>query len=76
MSPGSVTEKLYFFIAEYDAAAKSGHGGGIASEGEDIEVLELPFTTAVHMIESGEITDGKTIMLLQYAALHLFSRGQ
>jgi nudix-type nucleoside diphosphatase (YffH/AdpP family) len=76
MSPGSVTEKLYFFVAEYDAAAKSGHGGGIASEGEDIEVLELPFAAAVHMIESGEITDGKTIMLLQYAALHIFSRRQ
>jgi 8-oxo-dGTP pyrophosphatase MutT (NUDIX family) len=76
MSPGSVTEKLYFFIAEYDAAAKSGHGGGIASEGEDIEVLELPFAAALRMIENGEITDGKTIMLLQYAALHLFSRSQ
>ncbi|HET7063734.1 MAG TPA: GDP-mannose pyrophosphatase NudK [Rudaea sp.] len=74
MSPGSVTEKLYFFVAEYDAAAKAGHGGGIASEGEDIEVLELPFAAALQMIESGEIADGKTIMLLQYAALHLFSR--
>jgi nudix-type nucleoside diphosphatase (YffH/AdpP family) len=73
MSPGSVTEKLYFFVAEYDAAAKTGHGGGIVSEGEDIEVLELPFAAAMHMIESGEIADGKTIMLLQYAALHLFS---
>jgi len=72
MSPGSVTEKLYFFVAEYDAAAKCGGGGGIADEGEDIEVLELPFTAAVRMIESGEIADGKTIMLLQYAALHLF----
>jgi len=76
MSPGSVTEKLYFFIAEYDAAAKSGHGGGIASEGEDIEVIELPFAATLRMIENGEITDGKTIMLLQYAALHLFSRSQ
>ena len=72
MSPGSVTEKLYFFVAEYDATAKAGHGGGIADEGEDIEVLELPFTTALDMIENGQIADGKTIMLLQYAALHLF----
>jgi nudix-type nucleoside diphosphatase (YffH/AdpP family) len=72
MSPGSVTEKLYFFVAEYDAAAKSGSGGGLADEGEDIEVLELPFATALDMIESGQIADGKTIMLLQYAALHLF----
>jgi len=76
MSPGSVTEKLYFFVAEYDATAKAGHGGGIASEGEDIEVLELPFAAALQMIESGEIADGKTIMLLQYAALHLFSRSR
>jgi nudix-type nucleoside diphosphatase (YffH/AdpP family) len=74
MSPGSVTEKLYFFVAEYDAAAKSGSGGGLADEGEDIEVLELPFATALDMIESGQIADGKTIMLLQYAALHLFPR--
>jgi nudix-type nucleoside diphosphatase (YffH/AdpP family) len=72
MSPGSVTEKLHFFVAEYDTAAKSGNGGGVASEGEDIEVLELPFATALRMVESGEIADGKTIMLLQYAALHLF----
>jgi nudix-type nucleoside diphosphatase (YffH/AdpP family) len=74
MSPGSVTERLYFFVAEYDAAAKTGRGGGIASEGEDIEVLELPFAAALRMIESGEIADGKTIMLLQHAALHLFPR--
>ena len=51
-----------------------GDGGGLASEGEDIEVLELPFAAALNMIESGEIADGKTIMLLQYAALQLFSR--
>ena len=74
MSPGSVTEKLYFFIAEYDAAARTGRGGGIAEEGEDIEVFELPFDAALGMIDSGEIADGKTIMLLQYAALHLFGQ--
>lgn len=73
MSPGSVTEKLFFFIAEYDAASKIGHGGGLAEEGEDIEVLELPFTEAMRMIARGEIVDGKTIMLLQYAALHIFA---
>lgn len=72
MSPGSVTEKLHFFVAEYDPSTKAGNGGGIASEGEDIEVLELPFARALRMIESGEIADGKTIMLLQYAAMHLF----
>ena len=71
MSPGSVTEKLFFFVAEYDAAAKVGDGGGIASEGEDIEVLELPIEEALAMVKRGEIMDGKTIMLLQYAALNL-----
>jgi len=71
MSPGSVTERLYFFVAEYDPASRPGLGGGIAEEGEDIEVLELPVDRALAMIASGEIADGKTIMLLQYAALHL-----
>ncbi|GLQ50986.1 NUDIX domain-containing protein [Dyella flava] len=72
MSPGSVTEKLYFFVAEYDAASKISRGGGIEEEGEDIEVLELPFDAAMAMVKRGEIVDGKTIMLLQYAALHVF----
>lgn len=72
MSPGSVTEKLYFFVAEYDAASKVGAGGGVAAEGEDIEVLELDFDRAMAMIADGRIVDGKTIMLLQHAALHVF----
>lgn len=73
MSPGSVTEKLYFFIAPYSAASKTGSGGGLEEEGEDIEVLEIPFDEALAMIGRGEIVDGKTIMLLQYAALNLFA---
>ncbi|MFC4159303.1 NUDIX domain-containing protein [Chitinimonas lacunae] len=72
MSPGSVTEKLHFFVAEYDPGARAGHGGGVEEEGEDIELLELPFEQAVAMMASGEINDAKTIMLLQYAQLHLF----
>lgn len=72
MSPGSVTEKLFFFVAEYAASAKVGQGGGVESEGEDIEVLELPVDEALAMVQRGEIVDGKTIMLLQYAALNLF----
>lgn len=72
MSPGSVTEKLYFYVAEYTPKDKLNNGGGIASEGEDIEVLELTFEKALKMMTTGEIQDGKTIMLLQYAALHLF----
>lgn len=71
MSPGSVTERLYFFVAEYDPASRIGAGGGIAEEGEDIEVLELDIGVAMQMMTDGRIADGKTIMLLQYAALHL-----
>ena len=72
MSPGSVTEKLYFYVAEYDSQQRMGSGGGLEQEGEDIEVLELPFAQALAMMRSGEIQDAKTIMLLQYAALHIF----
>lgn len=72
MSPGSVTEKLHFFVAEYQPDMRSGNGGGIASEGEDIEVLELPFDQAMTMIGDGRIADAKTIMLLQYAAMNIF----
>ncbi|HEX7923908.1 MAG TPA: GDP-mannose pyrophosphatase [Bradyrhizobium sp.] len=72
MTPGAVTEKLHFFVAEYDAAMRVGDGGGLADEGEDIEVLELAIDDALAMISDGRIVDGKTIMLLQYAALHLF----
>lgn len=72
MSPGSVTEKLHFFVAEYDQASRLTQGGGNIGEGEDIGVLELPFDHALHMIETGEIMDGKTIMLLQYLKLNIF----
>ncbi len=67
MSPGSVTELLYFFVAEYVKSEQVGAGGGV--DGEDIEVLEMPFREALAMISSGEIKDGKTIMLLYYAKL-------
>ena len=72
MSPGSVTEKLHFFVGEYDAAMRVGDGGGLESEGEEIAVLELPFDQAMAMIADGRIADAKTIMLLQYAALNVF----
>jgi nudix-type nucleoside diphosphatase (YffH/AdpP family) len=72
MSPGSVTEKLHFFVAEYESSMLVGSGGGIADEGEDIEVLELPIDSALAMIADGRIADAKTIMLLQYAALNIF----
>ena len=67
MSPGSVTEKLYFFIAHYSPRDRISAGGGVEHEGEDIEVVELAFDEALAMIDRGEIVDGKTIMLLLYA---------
>jgi nudix-type nucleoside diphosphatase (YffH/AdpP family) len=73
MSPGSVTEKLHFFVAAYDSGSRKAAGGGNPAEGEDIEVLELLIKDAMLASESGEIADGKTIMLLQYASLHLFA---
>ncbi len=69
MSPGSVTEVLYFFIAEYSSNMKINEGGGVAHEQEDIEVLEIKFDTALNMVDTGEIKDGKTIILLQYLRL-------
>lgn len=69
MSPGSVTEKLSLFIAEYDADSRVSAGGGLMDEGEDIEVLELGIDAALGMIASGEIADAKTIMLLQHVRL-------
>jgi nudix-type nucleoside diphosphatase (YffH/AdpP family) len=72
MSPGAVTEKLHFFVAEYEPEMRVGDGGGLADEGEEIEVLELSIDEAITMIADGRIVDAKTIMLLQYAALHVF----
>ncbi len=69
MSPGSVTERVHFFAAPYSADRRTSDGGGLADDGEDIEVVELPFAKALGMIASGEIADAKTIMLLQWAAL-------
>jgi nudix-type nucleoside diphosphatase (YffH/AdpP family) len=72
MSPGALTEKIHFFVAEYEPDMRVSDGGGLASEGEDIEVLELSIEDALAMIADGRIVDAKTIMLLQYAALHVF----
>ena len=69
MSPGSVTEILYFFTGEYTKDMKTDDGGGIEHEQEEIEVLEIPFSKALDMVETGEIKDAKTIILLQYAEL-------
>jgi nudix-type nucleoside diphosphatase (YffH/AdpP family) len=69
MSPGSVTEILHFFVAEYSSEMKITNGGGLEEEGEDIEVLEIDIEKALEMIDSGEIKDAKTIMLLQHVRL-------
>ncbi|MBL0371281.1 NUDIX domain-containing protein [Rhizobium sp. KVB221] len=69
MSPGALTERVSYFAAEIDATARTGKGGGLDEEGEDIEVLEFGLAEAFHMISTGKICDAKTIMLLQWAAM-------
>jgi len=73
MSPGAVTEKIHFFVAEYQPDMRVGTGGGLADEGEEIEVLEVGINEALAMISDGRILDAKTIMLLQHAALRIFA---
>ena len=70
MSPGAVTEIIHFFVAEYNEQMKVSDGGGLITEHEDIEVLEIDFQKALKMIKTGEIKDAKTIMLLQYAQIN------
>jgi len=70
MSPGAVTEQLFMYVAEYSEDMQISDGGGLESENEEIEVLEMPFTKAIEMVEKGEIKDAKTIMLLQYAQIN------
>lgn len=70
MSPGAVTEILYCYVAEYTKEMKLSEGGGLASENENIQTLEIPFARALEMVKDGEITDAKTIMLLQYVQIN------
>lgn len=70
MSPGAVTEILYLFVGEYDESMRVSEGGGVAHEEENIEVIEMPFDKAYAMIESGQMQDAKTIILLQYAKIN------
>lgn len=76
MSPGSVTEKLHFFVADYEASDRIREGGGMAEEGEDIEVIEMPLDEALAGIRTGRIEDGKTVMLLQHVALERLQQQQ
>lgn len=72
MTPGSVAEKLHFYVAEYSDNGKVGEGGGLEEESESIEVLEMSFDDAYIKVQSGEIKDAKTVILLQYARIYLF----
>ena len=69
-SPGVLTEKMHFFIAEYTDDMKVSDGGGLESEHEDIEVLEIPFLEAINILNTGKINDMRTIVLLQYAQIN------
>jgi nudix-type nucleoside diphosphatase (YffH/AdpP family) len=73
MSPGSVTERLHLFVAAYEPGDRVAEGGGLRAEGEDIDVLEVPFEEAMAMVADGRIRDAKTILLLQHAALAIFA---
>jgi len=70
MSPGAVTEILYLFVGEYDESMRVSEGGGVAHEEENIEVIEMPFDEAYARIESGQMQDAKSIILLQYAKIN------
>jgi GDP-mannose pyrophosphatase NudK len=69
-TPGSVSEKCYYFVAAYNEQMKVSEGGGLEEEQEELDVLEMPFTEAVRLLNAGEIRDAKTILLLQYALIH------
>lgn len=71
-TPGSVAEMLYYFVAECTPVQKVSEGGGLDDENEEIEVIEIPFEEAYDKIQSGEIRDAKTALLLQYAKIYLF----
>ncbi|WP_040472485.1 NUDIX domain-containing protein [Aquimarina agarivorans] len=74
MTPGAVMEKVSYFTAVYNESMKVASGGGLAEEQENIEVLELDFDIAYNMIAKGEIVDGKSIILLQYACMNIFNK--
>jgi nudix-type nucleoside diphosphatase (YffH/AdpP family) len=72
-TPGTVSEMIHYYVAEYSKEQKVGDGGGLEDENEEIDVIELPFEEAFTKIQSGEIKDAKTVILLQYAKLYLFA---
>jgi nudix-type nucleoside diphosphatase (YffH/AdpP family) len=70
LSPGSLTERLHCYASPYSPVTVRGRGGGVAEDGEDIAVIELPFEDALAMVHKGEIVDAKTVLMLQWAALY------
>ena len=71
-TPGSVSEKIHYYVAEYSKEDKEGEGGGLLEEHEEIDVIEMTFNDAYSKIASGEIKDAKTVLLLQYARINIF----
>ena len=71
--PGALTQKVHFFVGEYQDKDKTSLGGGIVDEGEEIEILEMSFSKALELLKNNQIQDMKTIMLLQYAQLKIFN---
>ena len=69
MTPGASTEIVHLYLGSYTDAQKIGDGGGLDGENEDIEVVEYAFAKALLLLQSGEIQDAKTIILLQHLAL-------
>lgn len=70
-TPGAHKEKIYFYVAQYDDNMKIHNGGGDVSEQEDIEILEYGYDEISKLLDSGTIIDAKTIILLQWAIMHL-----
>ena len=73
-SPASTTECVHLFVAEYDRARRCDGGGGNPEEGEDIEVVELDFDDALALVETGDIVDAKTVLLLMYLERKVLGR--
>jgi ADP-ribose pyrophosphatase len=67
-SPGGTSERIHLFLGEVDSTMRASPEGGVASEGEDVQVVVLPLELALRMVAGGEICDAKTVIALQYLA--------
>jgi GDP-mannose pyrophosphatase NudK len=75
-SPAAIMEKIEYFTCAYSPADKVSEGGGLAEEGEDIEVVETTLEQAAAMVAAGEIIDVKTVVLIQYLQERIRSQGR